>query len=158
MRYQELLQRITPSVVISLLCGVPSYLTAQSPQKILAPLPGAYVGAAVNPDGYTAADDPNFDADLETETEASEATLPGNLQIHTRYIGWTNASTSGGTTTYTATFPDTGMNDDVAHGRITLVSWTCSSDASFKPTFTGTRTARTIAAAPPHPIRSHGSW
>jgi hypothetical protein len=131
MQYGSISKRVCYVCCAFLIAGVTGTAAAQNPQKILAPSTGAYVGAAVNPGGYSPANDTNFETDLENETETFEATLPGNLQIHTRYFGWTHATVTGGSTTYAATFPDQGMSDDVTHGRVTLVSWTCGSDASF---------------------------
>jgi len=88
-------------------------LTSAPPSKILPPTTGAYLGASVNPAQGA--------IDLETQTETLEGQIGRKLSLHMHYYGWTN----GGA----ATFPETAapfyMADDVANGRIPVVSWDC---------------------------------
>jgi len=82
---------------------------------------GVYLGAQVNPSSV-----PNTDAtDLEVQTESLETAIysnqpgPQHFAFHLHYRDWNGMMKIGS---------DYGILQDIQHGRVPVISWTCGDD------------------------------
>lgn len=99
---------------LAIIMALPPFLAiAQSGGPPPVPVSGAYFGAWANPDG-TANTTSNG---VELAAESLEARIGRKLDLHMHYFSWKKGAA--------VSFPDVGMYEDYAHGRIAVVTWAC---------------------------------
>jgi hypothetical protein len=102
----------------------PNSARVHAQSQVTPPPFGVYLGAQVNPAG----DKPITPQEIISQTHALETSMGRTLALHLHYDDWNAMNTISA---------DTTVADDIANGRMPVLSWTCADNIVPSPKPTG---------------------